>query len=413
VTSRSAAGVALLLALALIGLAGCGGTSTSAADRIDGATLTIYSSEPLHGPLAYEGQAIVHAERLALSRIRGRIGHYRIVLQSLDDTTLQGGGWDPGQTTLNARAAVANLNTIGYIGELDSGASAISIPVLNRAGIPQLSAASTAVGLTSGATGASPGEPGKYYPSGVRTFARVIPNDSVQAVAQVRLQHDLGCGKTFVLDDGQVDGSDAATTFRLAAASVHLQVLGVQAFDLRATDYTALARSVAQSGADCVLISAAAGPGAVLLTKQVAAALPDALLFGSAGLADSSYVRALPPALQARLTLTAPTLAPRDYPAAGRAFFAAYERRFGPPQPDAIFGYEAMSLMLDAIARATRHGTRGIDRTSVLHALFATRHRPSALGTYSLDRDGDTTLRRYGVYSVSGGRLRFLRVIDA
>jgi branched-chain amino acid transport system substrate-binding protein len=413
VTGRTAAGVALLLALAFVGLARCGGLSTRAADRIDGTTLTIYSSEPLQGPSALEGRSIVDAERLALSRIRGRIGHYRIVLRSLDDATAQRGGWDPGQTTLNARAAAADPNAIGYIGELDSGASAISIPVLNRAGIPQLSAASTAVGLTSNATGASPGEPGKYYPSGIRTFARVIPNDSVQAVAQVRLQRDLGCAKSFVLDDGQVDGSDAATTFRLAAASEHLQVLGVQAFDPGATDYSALAQTVAQSGADCVLISAATGPGAVLLTKQVAAALPNALLFGSAGLAERSYVRALPPALQARLILTAATLTPQDYPPAGRAFFAAYERRFGPPQPDAIFGYEAMSLMLDAVARAARHGTRRIDRAKVLHALLTTRHRTSVLGTYSLDGDGDTTLRRFGAYTVNGGRIRFLRAIAA
>jgi hypothetical protein len=45
----------------------------------------------------------------------------------------------------------------------------------------------------------------------------------------------------------------------------------------------------------------------------------------------------------------------------------------------------------------------------MLHALFATRHRAGAVGTYSIDRDGDTTLRRFGAYSVSGGRLHFLR----
>jgi branched-chain amino acid transport system substrate-binding protein len=405
--NRAAAGLALVLALG--GLTGCGSSTTPAADRIDGTTLTIYSSEPLHGAAAVEGQAIVNAERLALSRIRGRIGHYRIVLRSLDDATVQRGAWDPGQTSLNARQAVSDPNTIGYIGELDSGASAISIPVLNRAGIPQLSAASTAVGLTSNAAGASPGEPGKYYPSGTRTFARVIPNDSVQAVAQVRLQRELGCGKTFVLDDGEIDGSDAATTFQLAAASEHLQVVGVQAFDPRATDYSALARSVAQTGADCVLISASIESHVVVLTEQVAAALPDALLFGSDGLAENSYTEALPQSIDGRLTITAPAVAAQDYPPAGRAFLAAYERRFGPPAPDAIFGYETMSLMLDAIARATRHGTRRAVRAKMLHALFATRHRAGAVGTYSIDRDGDTTLRRFGAYSVSGGRLHFLR----
>ena len=65
------------------------------------------------------------------------------------------------QTTANAHAAADDNSTIGYVGEFNSGASAISIPVLNRAGIPQISPTSTAVGLTSGAVGAAPGRAGR------------------------------------------------------------------------------------------------------------------------------------------------------------------------------------------------------------------------------------------------------------
>jgi branched-chain amino acid transport system substrate-binding protein len=406
-----------VLVAALGGLTGCGASTQAAGDRDDSRTLTIYSSVPLVGPSAANGQAIVNGERLALSQLHGRIGHYRIVFLALNDATVQRGGWDQGQTTLNARLAASNPNTIGYIGELDSGASAISIPVLNRAGIPQISAGSTAVGLTSGASGASPGEPQKYYPTGVRTFVRVIPNDTVQALAQVRLQKSFGCNKTFVLDDGAFDGSDAATTFQLTAQAHHLQVAGTQSFDPQATDYTALAHSIALTGADCVLISAASESHAVLVTEQVADALPNALLFGWSGLADRAYVDpaygGVPLSLDGLMTLTAAPLPSRDYPASGRAFYAAYERRFGPPQPSAIYGYEAMSLMLSAIARATDHGSRRPDRAKVLRALFDTRNRSSVLGDYSIDREGDTTLRRFGSYSVTGGHMRFFRAIQA
>ena len=37
---------------------------------------------------------------------------------------------------------------MAYIGEFNSGASKISIPILNRAGIPQISPANTYNGLT-------------------------------------------------------------------------------------------------------------------------------------------------------------------------------------------------------------------------------------------------------------------------
>jgi hypothetical protein len=35
------------------------------------------------------------------------------------------------------------------------------------------------------------------------------------------------------------------------------------------------------------------------------------------------------------------------------------------------------------------------------------------LGTYSVDRDGDTTLRRYGVYGIVAGRLTFWQAVAA
>ncbi|MGH2926773.1 MAG: hypothetical protein ACRDL8_01055, partial [Solirubrobacteraceae bacterium] len=90
---------------------------------------------------------------------------------------------------------------------------------------------------------------------------------------------------------------------------------------------------------------------------------------------------------------------------ADRRFMAAYARRYGAPPPEAVYGYESMSLMLDAIAHATRGGRTRALRSRVLAAIFATRSRPSPLGIYSIDAHGDTTLDLYGVYRVRGGRL--------
>jgi branched-chain amino acid transport system substrate-binding protein len=398
-------------------LAGCGGGGDKPGDRITGSTLTIYASTPLHGPSNADGEAVVDGARLALAAMRGRIGRYRIALRVLDDSTAQSGQWDPVQTTIGARLAVQDTTTIGYIGDLNSGASAISIPVLNRAGIPQISPGSTAVGLTVASAAAAPGEPEKYYPTGIRTFARVIPNDSVQAGAQVRLQQELGCKRTYVFDDGEVDGEDIASSFVLAAQAARLQVAAVQEFNPTATDFSSLAAGVASAGADCVLITALPSPGAVLLTKQLAGALPEAPIFGSADLAESTYVDpaqgGIPESVDSRVLLTAATLDPSAYPPAGQAFYQVYRQRFGVPEPAAIFGYESMSLMLRAIGRATRRGTAPADRAQVRAAIFTTRERHSALGTYSIDPRGDTTLRTYGVYRIVGGRLVFWTAISA
>jgi branched-chain amino acid transport system substrate-binding protein len=409
--------LAIAIVAVLAGLAGCGSKDKTdkPGAQIRGRVLTVYASVPLSGASRVSGLAVVSGARLALSEVHGRIGDYEIALKVLNDATVQRGGWDPGQTTINARAAVLDPTTIAYLGELNSGASAVSIPPLNRAGIPQVSPASTAVGLTSGGPSAFPGEPQKYYPTGVRTFVRVVPNDTVQSITQVRVQLGLGCQRTYVLDDGEVDGADAARSFALAAQAAKLRVVGIQAFPRNAPNYRALAAGVAQTHPDCVLISADAESGAVGLTTQLADTMPGVKIFGSAGLAESTYTDhaqgGIPASIDSRVVLTAPTLAESQYPPSARAFAAAYQRRYGPVEPDSIFGYEAMSLLLSAIDRATDRGTEPAVRSAVREALFKTRDRHSVLGTYSIDRAGDTTLRRYGVYGIVAGRLTFWQSI--
>ena len=403
--------ILVLAALAAaVALSGCG-TSADAHNEIPGGKLTVYVSVPLHGPSTASGESVLHGAQMALDRVQGRIGTYRVSMRALNDANAKTASWDPGLTESNVRAAMLDKSMIGYIGDYNSGASAISIPILNRDLIPQISPGATAVGLTSGGPEASPGEPAKYYPTGSRTFARVIPSDAVQARVLAELQHSVGCTKTYVLDDGEVDGRDVSDAFQVAAKNAGVNIVGTQEFEPHATSYTSVASGVAQTGANCIVLAALTQNNAVLITRQLAAASPNALIFGTDGLAESSYVDPLeggiPLSLDPRVLITSATLSPSEYPPSARRFYAAYQRRYGTPQLSAIYGYEAMSLMLDAIMRATKDGSNHVLRTRVLSAIFATRDRHSVLGTYSIDRNGDTSLDRYGVYRVRAGELQF------
>src|SRR3712207_9266601 len=77
-------------------------------------------------------------------------------------STAQAGSWTPEATQANARKVAQDDTAAVYIGEFNSGASAISMPILNEAQVPQISPANTAVGLTSDEPGADAGEPDKY-----------------------------------------------------------------------------------------------------------------------------------------------------------------------------------------------------------------------------------------------------------
>ena len=70
------------------------------------------------------------------------------------------------------------------------------------------------------------------------------------------------------------------------------------------------------------------------------------------------------------------------------------------PIPAAAYGYESMALLLDAIHRA---GAKGDDRGAVIDEVLSTHDRHSVLGTYSIDGNGDTTLRAVSGYRISDG----------
>ena len=212
--ARSLAASGCLVTALALGVAACGGSndnsSTSSGGGGGGRTsLTIYSSLPLQGDSRPQSTDVVNGEKLALEEAGGKVGKFTIKYVSLDDATAAAGKWDPGQTSSDARKAAQDPSTIVYLGEFNSGASAISIPILNEANILQISPSNTYVGLTR-SEGADKGEPDKYYPSGKRTFGRVVPADHIQAAAQVTYQKDQGCKKTYILNDKEVYGKGIA-----------------------------------------------------------------------------------------------------------------------------------------------------------------------------------------------------------
>jgi branched-chain amino acid transport system substrate-binding protein len=403
-----------LVAALTFGVAACGGSSkkdsgTGGSSSSTGSTtLTIYSSLPLRGDSRVRSESVINGEKLALQELGGRVGKFTIKYVSVDDSTASEGKWDPGETSGNARKAVQDKSTIAYLGDLNSGASAISTPILNEAGVLQISPASTAVGLTR-AEGADKGEPDKYYPSGKRTFGRVVPADHIQAAAQVRYQKDNGCTKTYIVNDREVYGAGLATQVVNFAKAQGLEIAGNDRIDPKAANYLAVATKISGTGADCVFFGGSVENNAVRLWKDLHAAMPTVKLFGPEGVATAAFTEKIGTAAEKVTYLTSPTLDPKLYPRSGQKFFADYRAKFsGDPDPYAIYGYEAMKVALQAIQNA---GDKGNDRQAVIDAFFAIKERDSVLGKYSIDQNGDTTLSDYGGYRVRGGKLAFDQVI--
>jgi len=405
----------------MLGVAACGGDDEEGGGNAGGGggqegggAVTVYSSLPLQGAQRIQTTALTNGIKLALEQAGGRAGDIRVTYRSLDDSTAQAGSWTPEATQANARRVAQDESAAVYIGEFNSGASAVSMPILNEAGIPQISPANTAVGLTSDEPGAERGEPEKYYPTGERHYARIVPKDTIQGAALVTLMREDGCQRVQLLNDREVYGAGLSRNIENAAKEQGLNILSNEAIDKNAPNYRSLAQNAASQNADCMVYAGITPNNAVQIFQDFARALPEAKLYGPDGVAESGFADpsegGIPASVARRVKVSVATLSPEEYPPDGQEFFTAFEREYDEPNPDpyAIYGYEAMRLALDAIQRAG-----STDKNAIREALFATRDRQSVLGTYSIDENGDTSLTTYGIYGIEDGELAFQESIEA
>jgi len=368
-----------------------------------GGVPTIYSSLPLQGAAKPDTTQLVQAEQLALAQAGGKAGATPVQLVSLDDATKAAGNWDPEQVAKNARQAVADPDTIAYIGEYNSGASMISMPILNRAGIPQISPASTYTGLTRPQF-AGKGEPGGYFPTGTRTFVRVAPADNLQADGVAALLQGLKVKKVYVVEDGDLYGWMLASM-----ATPRLKVRGIRrvghaTLNSRGSGIAALARRIAASKAGAMFFAGVTANHAPELWRAVHKAAPKMWLVGADGVAESGLGRGLGSAYVRTRAISAQVPYADTSPLTAR-FVTDFKAAYGKvPIGMSSYGYEAMQLALSAIA------VGGTDRAAVVRALFATKDRASVLGgKYSLDEYGDPTSGGFDVLAFTRtGSLSYL-----
>jgi branched-chain amino acid transport system substrate-binding protein len=393
---RTAAAGCLVAALSL-GVAACGSDDDGGGGD-GGGSVNVYSSLPLQGASKAQTNAMVQGMKLAIKERDNKAGDTSVTYTSLDDSTAQAGNWDPAQVSANARKVAQDKDAVAYIGEFNSGASAISIPILNQAGIGQVSPANTYPGLTVSEPGTEAGEPDKYYPTGDRTYARIVPRDKVQAAALVTQMKNDGCTSVAVANDKEVYGAGLARIMAIDAkdAQLKFQNTGIQK---DAANYRSYADGLKADGVDCFVFSGVTANGAVQINKDVAAAIPDVKLYGPDGTCESGFTnpkqKGLPASLADQFKCTVATLAIEETPG-GAEFLKSFEAEYNTAKPDpyAIYGYEAMQLVLDLIEDG------GTTKEDFITKLFEVKDRESVLGTYSIDENGDTTLTDYGLYEV-------------
>jgi branched-chain amino acid transport system substrate-binding protein len=341
-------------------LGGC--AATGSGPTVRGQSLTIYVSDPPSVSADPQAQDVVLAEELAFSQLHSQVKRFQVSLARLTNAKISD----------NARTAVKDSHAIAYVGEIAPGASADSVGITNALDLLQVSPTDNAAALTQ-KTSAVSGSPDHYYQSfGTygHTFARMVPATNKEAAALVSEMRSLGITQVRV----QSDGSDYGETLRLAIAGA------------------------SASATDGLVYAGTSAAAAERALNSAVAANPKIKLFVPSALADPGFVSALSPAAQRALFASVPA-APSSDPTFASAFRTAYGHA---PAPEAIFGYAAMQAVLDVLQTA---GSQANSRSTVLSHFLKHSFSSSALGPYSIDKNGDISLTAFAIERVKAGRL--------
>jgi branched-chain amino acid transport system substrate-binding protein len=347
-----------LFTLALV-LAGCGGDDDEP-HHIRGEVATVYSSTPRHGISAAEARAVRAGERRALAERGGRAGGLRIRLRQLPATEDGELPWDPELVSENASRAADDPTAIAYLGELDYGGSAVSLPITNEAGLLQVSPGDGLTSLTRTPPGRPRAGPERLYPSGERTFVRLGPTDLQEAELLVERLSAAGARRVALVYDREIYGRELAAQLADRARRAGLTPVGSQEYRGRIDEIQDIARGLAEAGPDAIVHAGVSGPGTGRLLAAIDRQLPGVPLFAASGILSR---RAPIPVAPARVEAV------------------------GPPLEAERAGHRAMRLALDAIDAGGRDRRRVIaaglrlappaaDRELVLYRLVAGRFSP-------------------------------------
>ncbi len=278
---RSKAALAFAVPALAAGLAACGSddsSSTSSAPASSSGSsgeasgsVNVYSSLPLQGASKDQTNAMVDGIKLAIKQAGNKAGGVSVKYTSLDDSTAQAGNWDPNQVASNARKVAQDKKAVAYIGEFNSGASALSIPILNQVGIAQISPANTYVGLTTDEPGSEKGEPAKYQPTGKKTYTRIVPRDTIQAAALVTQAKNDGCTKIGIANDKDTYGLGLARLIEIKAKEQGVTITANEGIQKDAANFRGVASKIKGAGADCFIFAGVTANGAIQVYKDVSA----------------------------------------------------------------------------------------------------------------------------------------------
>ena len=293
----------------------------------------------------------------------------------------------PGDDQAEPRQAVAVANkfvndgVVGVVGHFNSSCSIPASEVYHRAGIPQISHASTNPKLTD---------------QGFVDVFRVCGRDDQQgkAAADFAVQK-LKVKKVAIIHDKTTYGQGFAEEFKKAIGA-NAQVVAFEGITKGEKDYSPVVTKVKSADPDLVFFGGIYTEGGLLI-KQFKAVGGTAPFIGGDGIMSEELIKIGGPSTDG--TFATFGLDTKDSPTA-KGFNESYRKKYGEPGVYSVYAYDAANILLQAVQKAGT--TDGKAVTAAIRASDAT----CALGHVQFDAKGDVKESPYVIWKVEGGKFK-------
>jgi len=319
------------------------------------------------------------------ANIKGPIfGSVKLKFEPLDDQH------NPTQAVLVANKLIANPDAMGVVGHFNSSCTKAASSIYHEGRLAQVTPASTNPDISR---------------QGFDTFFRVCPTDDVQAPAAASfVKNDLGFSRVVVLDDQTTYGRGLADQFEKKFKSLGGEVLKHEGITQGEKDFMPLLTKIKSLDPELVFFGGIY-PEMALLLKQSKKVGLTAQWMGGDGIYEAALTQLAGPGVAEGVHSTMLGVDPHSVPAA-QDFVSRYEARYGEIGSFSAYGYDAASVLIEAVRRAGKK-----NREAVIVEMKKIKDFPGILGAINFDEKGDAVGKSVGIFKVENGKFKFVKEI--
>lgn len=340
----------------------------------EAATIKIGAAGQLTGPEAVFGADMLNGVKLAVEEwnAKGGVLGKKVEIVPGDDQA------EPRQAVAVANKLV-NEGVVGVVGHFNSSCSIPASEVYSKAGIPQISHASTNPKLTE---------------QGFENVFRVCGRDDQQGMAAANFAvQKLKAKRVAIIHDKTTYGQGFAEEFKKGLGSA-VQTVAYEGITKGEKDYSPVVTKIKAANPDLIFFGGIYTEGGLLI-KQFKAVGGTAPFIGGDGIMSEELVKIGGPATEGSYATFGPDT--KESPSA-KGFNENYRKKFGEPGVYSVYAYDAANIILQSVQKVGSP-----DKKQLISAIKGIDYN-GALGHIQFDAKGDVKESPYVVWRIEGGK---------